>query len=802
LNIFYEIKYAGRAAVNNPGSSLVVVLSLMIGLGVNTAIFGLANAVFFRPLPYSESDRLGLVWQTNRQTGNFESRVSYPNYADWLAQSHSFEDMAFFLNANSKNLTTGGYTQRAFVSLASANMFSVLGVKALLGRVYVADEELPGHTGVMLLSYDFWKARLGGDPAVLGRTVTIGGDSATIIGVMPPGFRFPEQTDIWRPRVITSFLRKQGRQYSILQVIGRLKHGVSWAQAQSEMDVISRQLADQYPTVDSGIGVRVVPLRQQLGLKVGRSLTLLWCSVVGVLFLACLNAGNLLMGRAVEREREVAIRLALGATRLRATARFLTEGLLFAFVGSGGGFVLAFCILTFVTKVNSDVGALHWDVFDIRVLAYTLAAACMTAAVSSALPSFSVSRLSFNRILTERAGASAAPRAELIRRVAVITEVALAFVLLVASGILLRSLWKVLAVNPGFDSTHILTLRIYSDNSSTTADKTNQDSLLAQFISRIQAMPGVVGVGATSDVLFSGETSNVAFAIDGRLNTRQKPILTLNEVTPNFFRVMGVPLIAGRAFNDSDASSGALPVIIISETLARQYWSGASPLDSRVNFDAPDATGQQYRIVGVVGDVRQNGLESVPPPLAYLPYSGGWNEALVVRATSDPKLLISLIRPRIQELSSTAAVDDIGLVSARLASNESQRSLSAYLLLAFASIALLLAVVGIYGTVSYWVSLTKKEVGIRIALGAAKADILQLVMQRGLKLVLIGLGVGALEALAITRFMSASLYDISAADPAVFGSTTILFIAVSLVACYIPARRAAATDAHTLLRLE
>jgi putative ABC transport system permease protein len=196
LNIFYEIKYAGRAAVNNPGSSLVVVLSLMIGLGVNTAIFGLANAVFFRPLPYSESDRLGLVWQTNRQTGNFESRVSYPNYADWLAQSHSFEDMAFFLNANSKNLTTGGYTQRAFVSLASANMFSVLGVKALLGRVYVADEELPGHTGVMLLSYDFWKARLGGDPAVLGRTVTIGGDSATIIGVMPPGFRFPEQTDI------------------------------------------------------------------------------------------------------------------------------------------------------------------------------------------------------------------------------------------------------------------------------------------------------------------------------------------------------------------------------------------------------------------------------------------------------------------------------------------------------------------------------------------------------------------------------------------------------------------------------
>ena len=461
-----DVRYGLRMLGKNPGFTAVLVLTLALGIGANTAIFELANAAFFRPLPYPHAERLAFLWQSNQRTGEFEGSVSYPNYADWRAQGHSFEDMAFIMFAH--EIMTGSGTkewlsgpsgpEQVAATLVSTNFFSVMGMNPILGRAFVPDDSIPGHTNVVVISYGLWQARFGGDGHVIGRNLGFGEQGDTIIGVMPRVFSFPNGAELWKPRQISDFLQAKARQYPNMGVIGKLRPDVNWSQARAEMDTVARRLAEEYPAVDAGVGVRIVPLRVQLSQKVRQGLLVLWGAILGVLMIACLNAANLMMTRAVGRQKEIALRFSLGATRGRIARQFLAESLLLAFAGAAAGIVLAGWIIGFVAKMNADVARLGGSLLDARVLGYTVAVTLFTALVCGLLPAFFTSTIDLNRALKETS--TAAPRAQMARKVLIVSDVALAFVLLAGSGLLIRSLWQVLSVNPGFDAEHAFTFRV------------------------------------------------------------------------------------------------------------------------------------------------------------------------------------------------------------------------------------------------------------------------------------------------------------------------------------------------------
>ena len=459
--LFEDFRIGVRMLRKNPGFATLAVLTLAIGIAANTAIFGLANAAFFRPLPYPNAERLAFLWQNNQRTGQTAGLVSYPNYADWRSESHSFADMAFFMTGKSM-LSGAGDPERTPGALVSVNFFSVLGVNPAIGRSFSPEEQTPGHANVSVISYHLWRTRLGGDPQVLGRNlVSSGGDQHTIIGVMPPGFSFPDQTELWTPREVGEFFRAKARQYPNQQVIGRLNPGVTWAQAQTELDTIAGRLASEYPSIDGGVGVRVVPLRQQLSENVRQGLLVLWGAIAGVLLIACLNAASLILARAAGRQKEISVRYSLGATRSRILKQFLCESFLLSSMASTAGILLAIWILHLISKLNPDLAKLSGSVFDARVLGYTVAITAFTALVCGLLPALSAPRVDLNRALREMNSGQAAPRPQALRTLFIVAQVSLAFVLLAGSGLLLRSLWHIFAVGSGFDAEHVLTLHVY-----------------------------------------------------------------------------------------------------------------------------------------------------------------------------------------------------------------------------------------------------------------------------------------------------------------------------------------------------
>jgi putative ABC transport system permease protein len=790
------------------------VLALAIGIGANSAIFSLANAAFFRPLPYPHADRLAFLWQSNERTGEIEGRVSYPNYADWRAQNQSFEGLAFF--TSSKSVFTGaGDPERITGALVSANFFSVMGVSPMSGRGFASDEQSPGHTNVIVISYGLWQSRYGADPHVIGRTVDFGQDHNTIIGVMPPGFSFPNGADTWIPRAVGEFMQKKARQYPNLQVIGRLKPGASWSQAQTEMDTIDKRLAQEYPAIDAGVSARIVPLRDQLSEKVRQGLLLLWGAIFGVLLIACLNAVNLIVARAAGRRKEIAIRLSLGASRGQILKQLLYESLVLACAGAAAGLLLASWIVNLASRLNPEIAKLSGSIFDLRVLGYTLALTALTTVVCGLLPSFSFSRMDLNHSLKNTSSGAAAPSAQTVRRILIVTEVSLAFVLLVGSGLLVRSLWKIFAVSPGFDAGRVLTLHVYWPNAPANSSAHQQrNAVFGDVLNRLRALPGVTSVGATSNVLFPDEMYKVPFVTDdpSATSSGQRAFLPHGEATAEYFQAMGIPLLRGRFFDQADSATAAQPasiaetatqpVAIVNETMARRYWPEKDPIGRKFRFDDPNFKSPWFTIVGVVGDVRQEGLEKSAGLMAYLPSSGGWGDDLVIRTTNDPGVLASAVREQIRAVDKNLAVDNMRTVSALLSQHELQRQFNALLLGGLASIALLLAALGIYGTVSYWVKQCTQEIGIRMALGAQRADIFEMVVWRGMSLILVGLLFGLAGALAATRFITSLLYNVSPSDPATFAAIAILLALVALMACYFPARRAIKIDPLEALRYE
>lgn len=819
-----ELRSAARTAAKNPGYSSLIIAILAIGIGANTAVFGLANAAFFRALPYPHAERLAFLWQNNHRTGESEGAVSYPNYADWRAQSHSFQDMAFIMFAN--EILNGSGTQevlsgangpeRVAGTLVSTNFFYVLGVNPILGRAFSADDSLRGKTSVVVISYALWKSRFAGDPHALGRRLGFGDDQGdTIIGVMPRGFAFPPGTQLWKPREVQSAFslgKFDMRQYPNMGVIGRLNAGVTWAQAQIEMDTIANRMAAEYPKDDSGVGIRIVPLREQLSQKVRQGLLVLWGAIFGVLLIACLNAANLMMARAAGRQKEIAVRFSLGATRGRIVKQFLAESLLLACAGAALGFFLAVWTVALVAKFNPDIARLGGSVLDVRVLGYTVAVTAFTALICGIFPAFSSSRMDLNRALKEASTGAASPGAQMVRRILIVAEVSLAFVLLAGAGLLIRSLWQIFSVNPGFDADKVFSLRIYFPPAKDTAADAN--ARFMEIMNRIRALPGVSAVGSATDVLFPDEMYKTPFLIQGRATAMGQTLLVINgDASPDFFRAMGIPLLRGRVFTDADAAQSAEqaaiqvaqhehPAAIINETMSRRYWPNDDPIGKQFKFNDPNFPSPWFTIVGVVGDVHQDGLEKSASPMVYLPTPGWFTDDLVVRSTADPTVLLTAVGDQVKSVDKNLLVDRFALVSSILSEHESQRKFNAWLLGAFAFIALLLAAVGIYGTVSYWVKQRTQEIGIRVALGAQRKDIFGLVVTRGMALIVAGLVIGIAAALAVTRILATMLFGVQPTDLLTYTAVALLLAGAGLAACYFPARRAMDVDPMIALRYE
>lgn len=821
---FRDLQLAWRSFLRNPGYSFLIVAVLAIGIGANTAIFGLANAAFFRALPYPHAERLAFLWQNNQRTGESEGAVSYPNYADWRAQSHTFEDMAFIMFASqilngagsAELLNTPAGPERVPGALVSTNFFSVLGVQPLLGRAFATDDSLRGKTNVVIISFAFWKSRFAANPTIIGQRLGFNDESSdVVIGVMPSGFDFPVGTQLWKPRQLPSASatgKFDMRVYPNMGVIARLNAGVTWTQAQSEMDTIAARLAAQYPKDDVGIGIRVVPLRKQLSQKVSQGLLVLWAAIFGVLLIACVNAANLMMARAAGRQKEIAVRFSLGATRRRVIRQFLAESLLFAAVGAAAGLFLAYWTVALVSKFNPDINRLGGSILDARVLLYTIAVAAFTAVICAILPAFSASRLDLNRALKETSSGSASPGTQLIRRILIVVEVSLAFILLAGSGLLIRSLWQIFSVNPGFDAENVYSLRIYWPPTKGTAADAN--TRFVEIMNRIRALPSVTAVGSATDVLFPGEQFKTPFLTEGRATaTGQTPFVINGDASTDFFRAMGIPLLRGRAFTDADAiqsteqaavqaSRNEHPAAIINETMAHRYWPNNNPLGKQFKFNDPNFPSPWFTIVGVVGDVHEDGLEKSASPMVYLPTPGWFTDDLVVRSSGDSRTLLAGIRDQVKAADKNLIVDHFALVSSILSAHESQRKFNAWLLGAFAFVALLLAAVGIYGSISYWVKQRTQEIGVRIALGAQPRKIFALVIGRGMAVIFIGLALGVAGALALTRLISTMLFGIRPEDPLTYVLVAFLLAAVAIAACYFPARRAMDVDPLTALRHE
>ena len=817
-----DLQFACRSALRNPGYSFLIVAVLAIGIGANTAIFGLANAAFFSALPYPHAERLAFLWQNNQRTGESEGAVSYPNYADWRDQSRTFEDMAFIMfgkqilsgAGTAQVLNTPNGPERVAAVLVSTNFFSVLGVQPLLGRGFIADDALRGNANVVIISFALWKSRFAGDPHAIGQHLDSSDNQGDIVvGIMPPDFAFPLGAQIWRPRELpkaSALAKFDMRQYPNMGVIGRLNPGVSWSQAQSEMDTIAARLATQYPKDDAGIGIRVVPLREQLAEKVSQGVLVLWAAIFGVLLIACVNAANLMMARAADRQKEIAVRFSLGATRSRIVAQFLAESFLLATAGAVAGLFLAFWIVALVSKFDPDIARVGGSILDPHVFLYTIAIAAFTALICAIFPAFSASRLDLNRALKETSSSSASPGTQFIRKILIVAEVAIAFILLSGSGLLIRSLWQIFSVNPGFDADQAFSFRIYNwptiPHSSTSAATQAMDLANARYVeivSRIRALPGVSAVGSTSNVLFPDEMFKGTFTIEGRAESvGQGHSFAGGDASIDFFRAMGIPLLRGRIFTDADTPRNAPPVLIINEAMARLYWPNDDPIGKRIKFGDPNFPQPWQTIVGIVGDVHQEGLEKSPGAMAYEPSSGYSDDDVVVRASGNSKALLAAIKDQVKSVDKNLLIDRFALVSSILSAHESQRKFDAWLLGAFAFIALLLAAVGIYGSISYWVRQRTQEIGVRMALGAQPRNIFTLVIGRGIAIIFVGLALGIAGALALTRLISTMLFGVRPEDPLTYTGVALLLATVALPACYFPARRATEVDPLTALRHE
>jgi putative ABC transport system permease protein len=803
-----DIRYALRVLAKNPAFTIIAVVALALGIGANSAIFSVVDAVLLRPLPFKHPEQLVMLWENAAHLGFPRNTPSPANFLDWQKQAQSFTGMAA-MSERSFNLTGVGEPERLDGRRVSANLFELLGVPALLGRTFVPDDDKPG-THVVLLSYSLWQRRFGSDRAVIGRALTLNGESYTVVGVMPrlvqlPGFANVND-QLWVPIAFPSEEAAQ-RGNHFLEVIARMKPGITLKQAQAEMETISARLAQQYPDYNTRIGGVVVPLHEQVVGDIKPALLVLLGAVGFVLLIACANVANLLLARAAVRQKEIAVRLALGASQSRLIRQFLTESVLLAMFGAGLGLVLAFfglsALRTFIPASISQVEPIN---IDTRVLIFTALIAMVTGIAFGLAPAIHGSHLNLNDTLKEggrdSAGGSKGNRA---RSLLVIGEVAVSFVLLIGAGLLINSFFHLRNLDPGFRADHLLTMKV--DLSEVKyPDRERRAAFFDEVMRRVHELPGVRSAAVAGNLPLTYNGDSMTIGVEGVPDPPhgQRPDVIFRAIGSDYFNTMGIPIVRGRDFTDQD-NADSKDVVIISEKTAQHFWPGEDPIGKRLKPGSSTSKSEWREVIGIVKDVRQNDLIAPPKMQMYFTYRQLKDiaaNALVVRTTVEPMSLAGSVRSAIWSVDKNQTVADIDTMDHIVAEAVARQRFSMVLLGVFAGLALLLASVGIYGVMSYSVAQRTREIGIRMALGARRADVLQMTVRQGLKLVGAGMILGLGAAFLLTRVMATLLYGISATDPTTFIGISVVLLVVAILASYVPALRATKVDPITALRAQ
>jgi putative ABC transport system permease protein len=799
--LIQDLKYGCRALVKNPGFTVVAVVVLALGVGANTAIFSVVNAVLLRPLPYPGAERIVAFAGVNPSKGITQSNMSAPDFRDWRAEQKSFEGLAMY-TAGSANMTGGDEPERVAASAVSADFFRVLSVGAARGRAILPEDTELGRDPVAVIGHGLWVRRFGSDPAVIGKRIEISGRSLEVVGVMPEGFNFPQRAEVWSPLQLD--VSKEARDNRSYQMFARLKEGVTLEAARAEMDAITARLSQEYPVTNGGWGLQLERLQDSIVGQLRKLLLVLLAAVGLLLLIACANVANLTLVRAAARRRETAVRLALGASRVRVVRQLLTESLLLALAGGAVGVGLSVWLTELLVALNpKNTPRLDEVSVDARVLLFALGAAILTGVVFGLAPALQASKTSLGEALKEggRGMAEARGRA---RGLLVVAEIAVSLVLLVGAGLLVKSFLRLQKVSPGFDASNVLTMRV-SLPGARYPEPSKKAEFYASLTERLKSLPGVESAAATLSLPLNGSNFSMwrGFVREGRpLAPEEADNASYAVVTPDYFRVMRVPLLRGRDFTDRD-DAGSTMVAVVSEPLARKIFPGEDPVGKHITIWRDEKFPRE--IIGVVGEAKPMGLDSDSMLQIYVPERqdaiwGGMS--LVVRTKGDPEALTQAVRNEVRTLDRNQPVYDVKTLAQVVADSTAYRRLAALLMAGFACVALLLACVGLYGVISYAVARRTHEIGIRMALGARPSDVLRLVLRQGGALVLAGVGLGAAAAFAASRALASMLYEVSPGDPATYALVAVLLACVALLACIAPARRATKVDPMVALRYE
>jgi putative ABC transport system permease protein len=802
-----DFRYGTRMLLKQPGFTLIAVLTLSLGIGANTAIFSVVDAVLLRPLPYSDPDRLVFLWSTIESVGIATMGSAVPDYQEWRDRNQVFEDLGAFYNGNFNLTGEDRDPEQVLGTNVTQNLFPLLGVTPAIGRGFVREDEQFGNHHVVLLSHRLWQRRYGGDPGIIGRGIKLSGLTYTVIGVMPQGMPFLynlPRVELWTPISFAPGDNMATRNNHPLLLVGRLKTGVSVAHAQADVSAIAQQIAEQHPE-NKGVGGRVEAVRDWISDGTERGLLLLLVAVVFVLLVACVNVANLLLARAAARERELAIRAALGASRGRLISQSMLENLPLGLLGCAAGLTLAFWGMDLVIALLPGSLPRHNTIsIDGRVLIFTLLVSLLSFTIFSLLPAFQAARSEAGKALNEGGRSNTAGRRRSrLRDLLVVAEMALALVLLIGAGLMIQSFFNLQRIDLGFSTKNLLTMQVsLPETKYPTADAGN--AFFEQLLERISALPGVHSAGVSMSLpLGAGTSTGKGFRVDGRVTPPS--LVSCMSASPEYFSTMGINLRRGRFFTKFDTAE-AEQVVIINETLARGFFPNDDPLGNTVRLELGNSP--RRTIVGVIANIKGSNLTADPRIEVYVPlhqYAGAaWstNMRLAVRSSLAPDILTAAIRKQVSGLDRDQPLTDIATMEERVSRALASDRFSTLLLGLFAGVALLLAAIGIYGVMAYTVTERTHEIGIRVALGAQINKVIRLVIGRGIKLAFAGMVIGLGGALALTQLMRTLLFGVSTTDPMTFTAVAFLLMAVALLACWIPARRAAKVDPVIALRCE